>query len=386
MPELTQKKNLLYVVTKLELGGAQKQLLALISGMDTSKFRMFLFTAQSGLLKDEACCIPGLKIKFSPFLERAINPIKDFLALIELCRFINLHHIDIVHTHSSKAGIIGRLAVRFSRAKFIVHTVHGWSFNNFQPGIVRRIYILLERLAARITDKLIVVSAHDKEKGLAAGIGYPDQYELIEYAVGFDGPDNKNPLPKTVFGFNDSNLLVGTISCLKPQKSPRDFIMIAKEVINAVPQSRFLIVGDGILRDDIERMILKYELKEKVILAGWRTDIAKVLASFDVFTLVSLWEGMPISVLEAMAAGKPAVVTDTGGIREVIKNGENGFLVPVHDKKSAAKQIISLLKDASLRQEVGEKARSSIKGRFLIENLVKKTHGLYNNIELNQSC
>ncbi len=150
-----QKINLLYVITKLELGGAQKQLLDLIRHLDKEKFKLFLFSAQTGLLLPEALSIQELTIKKSKWLERAINPLKDLPALLELFYFIKKNNIKIVHTHSSKAGILGRLAAKLANVKIILHTVHGWSFNNHQSVLKRKLFIRLERFAAQFTDKLL---------------------------------------------------------------------------------------------------------------------------------------------------------------------------------------------------------------------------------------
>jgi hypothetical protein len=171
------------VITKLELGGAQKQLLSLITRLDKERFNIFLFTAQDGLLIKEASSITGLTIKKSRYLERPINPLKDLLALIEIYKFIKKNNIDIVHTHSSKAGILGRFVARLAKVKFIIHTVHGWSFNDYQPLFMRSVFIGLERLSARFTHKLIVVSYYDRKKGLKNRIAREDKYRLIRYGI-----------------------------------------------------------------------------------------------------------------------------------------------------------------------------------------------------------
>ena len=180
-----RKINLVYIITKLELGGAQKQLLSLIRQLDREKFNVFLFTAREGLMMQDALSIPDLTLSKSRCLERAINPLKDILALIEIYLFIKKNKADIVHTHSSKAGILGRLAAGFAKVNLVLHTVHGWSFNDYQPGWKRGFFIWLERLAAAFTHKIIVVSQHDKVKGLANRIGSDYQYHLIRYGISY---------------------------------------------------------------------------------------------------------------------------------------------------------------------------------------------------------
>lgn len=372
-----QKINLLYVITKLELGGAQKQLLSTISLLDKELFKPFLFTCQTGLLSGETASINELTFKKSKFLERSINPLKDLLALIEIYRFIKINKIDIVHTHSSKAGILGRWAARLAKVKIIVHTVHGWSFNDFQPKLMRIIFIRLERITARFTDKIIVVSNYDKEKGLNNGIGDGDKYTLIRYGIDYAAFGGRKEDVRQALGINADDLIVGMIACFKPQKCPQDFVKLAFLINQSLPKVKFILVGDGILRRCVEDLIGNFKLQPKLILAGWRRDIPAILQALDVFALTSLWEGLPISVLEAMAASKPVVATNTGGIAEVIVEGKTGFLVAPQDIKSMSEKLINLLEDKNLREKMGQNAKDSLGADFDLSNMAKPTQGLY---------
>ncbi len=371
------KINILYVITKLELGGAQKQLLSLICRLDKDRYRLFLFTAKKGQLFEDALSIKGLKIEPSLFLERPLNFIKDLLAFIELYFFIRKNNIDIVHTHSSKAGILGRLAAKLARVRIVIHTVHGWSFNDFQPAFTKIIFIMLERLCAGLSDKIIVVSGCDLKSGLANGIGLPGKYALINYGIDYQDFRPANKGIREELGIASDELVVGSIACLKPQKSPLDFIRIASLVNQACPGTKFILAGDGILRRKTEAAISKLKLEKQVILLGWRRDIAKFLHSIDIFVLTSLWEGMPISLLEAMAAGLPAVVTDTGGVREIISNGDTGFLVEPHNISVMAEKTIALLKDSKQRELIGERGRDSLGADFAVEKMTATTTCLY---------
>lgn len=370
--------NILYVITKLELGGAQKQLLSLISRLDRERFTPFLFTGRVGLLVPEALSINGLNIKLSKFLERPVNPVKDLLALIEICRFIKKNRIEIVHTHSSKAGIIGRLAAKLSGVKIIIHTVHGWSFNDYQPFFYRNLYLLLEKITACLTHKLIVVSLADKQKGLSNHIAREHKSTLIPYGINYKEFSSIKPNLRQELGIASDDLVVGMVACLKAQKSPRDFIKLAFKVNQAMPKVKFLLVGDGLLHKNILKLINQFNLKNNVFLLGWRKDIPEIMSSLDVFVLTSLWEGLPIVVLEAMALGKPVVVTDTGGVREIIHEGKNGFLVPIGDIDAMSGKIVFLLKDKQLRERIGQNALGSLGGNFQIENMVINTKNLYN--------
>ncbi|MCK9431384.1 MAG: glycosyltransferase family 4 protein [Candidatus Omnitrophica bacterium] len=377
------KINLLYVVTKLELGGAQRHVLSLIRGLDKVKYNVCLFTSAKGLLINEASSIEGLSVKRSNFLERPVNPFKDILALVELYFFIRKHKIDIVHTHSSKAGILGRLAARFAGARVILHTVHGWSFHNFQPAAVSWFYVLCERLCACFTDRIIVVSVFDREKGLEHGVGKSEQYRLVRY--GIDVMDfrvrNRRFRMRESLELNNTDPVVGMVACFKPQKAPLDFIELASLVRKDFPEVKFILVGDGRLSGKIFRRIKQLGIEKNMILSGWRRDIPMILSGLDVFVLTSLWEGVPIVALEAMAASVPLVVTDTGGIKEVITDGENGYLVEPRDIHSMHRYLVELLSDPRKRRDLAGRAAEDISSEeFSAESMLKKVFSVYDSL------
>ncbi|MFH1191649.1 MAG: glycosyltransferase family 4 protein [Candidatus Omnitrophota bacterium] len=372
-----QKINILYLITKLELGGAQKQLLSIISGLDKERFRVFLFTAKEGLMLPDAESIDGLILARSKWLERPINIFKDILVFFEIYAFIKKNNIQIVHTHSSKAGILGRLSSGLAKVKFICHTVHGWSFNDFQPFFRRKIFILLERFSARFTDKIIVVSYFDQQKGLANHIGDPNKFQLIRYGIDYSKFTSRDPDIRKELGIGTQELTVGMVACFKPQKAPQDFIRLAFLVNQRLPSVKFILVGDGVLRARIQVLINKFNLQGNIILTGWRRDINRILSVIDVFALTSLWEGLPITVLEAMAASIPVIVTNTGGIAEVIIDGKTGFLVLPQDARGMSEKLILLLKDADLRRQVAWNAKNSLNGNFAYLNMIKNYQDLY---------
>lgn len=374
------KINILYVITKLELGGAQKHLLSLITNLEKSKYNIFLFTAKEGLLLNDALSIAGLSIKTSANLERPINFFRDFLALFEIYNFIKKYNIDIVHTHSSKAGIIGRLAAKLTKAKIIIHTVHGWPFNDYQSFPSRTFFLCLERFVAQFTDALIVVSYSDREKGLRNHIGNKNKYLLIRYGINLNEFSANDRDIKEELGLDKDDLVVGMIACFKPQKSPRDFIKLAYLVNKAIRDVKFILIGDGVLRKDIERLILKLKLQKQVSLLGWRNDIPAILSALDIFVLTSLWEGLPITVLEAIASFKPVLATDTGGISEIIQEGNTGFLVPPGDMNNMAEKLKMLLGDENLRRRIAQKAKNSLNSDFTIEHMAGNTQDLYEHL------
>jgi glycosyltransferase involved in cell wall biosynthesis len=373
-----RKYTILFVITKLELGGAQRQLLSFIRTLNQDKYKPILLTAREGLLLPEAFDIAGLSVIQSPWLQRPVHPVKDLLALFEIFRVSRRQCVDIIHTHSSKAGILGRLAGRLAGVSVIIHTVHGWGFNDYQPRLVRGLFMWLERIAACVTDKLIVVSAYDREKGLRCGIGRRHHYALIPYGIDHRQFSAQHASGvRDALGIKENELVVTMVACLKPQKAIGDFVAAASSVSGKFPSARFLVAGDGDLRPEVSALIRKNKLDDCFTLLGWRRDIPEILAASDVIVLTSLWEGMPIAVLEASAAGRPIVATHTGGVAEVVRDGSSGFLVEPHDIEGIAHQIGVLLSDPKLRQGFGEKARQRVAGRFTVEHMREDTHALY---------
>lgn len=375
-----EKVNILYVITKLELGGAQKQLLSLIRHLDKEQFQPFLFTAREGLLIPESLSIKGITIIRSRCLDRSINPIRDFLALISIYIFIKRNNIAIVHTHSSKAGILGRLAARLAKVKFIIHTVQGWSFNDYQPSLIRWLFIWLERVTAKITHRLIVVSNYDKQKGLQNRIGNENKYAIIRYGINFTDFGITDRYIREELGIGPDDLVVGMVACFKVQKSPQDFVRLAYLVNQILPEVKFVLVGDGIMRRYIKKLIAKFNLEKSVILTGWRWDVPRILSAIDVFVLTSLWEGLPIAVLEAMVSYRPVIATNTGGVAEVVVNGKTGFLIAPRDIKTMSDRLIVLLRDETLRMTIGKNAKQSLDCNFSLDNMVKKNLDLYKNL------
>lgn len=372
-----QKKNLLYIITKLELGGAQRQLLLLIRNLDTTKYNIFLLTSSKGFLIPDALSIKELKLATLWSLDRPINPLKDALAFISIYKFIKRNKIDIVHTHSSKAGILGRWAAKLANVKLILHTIHGWSFHPYQNWLINNLFIFLEKITSLITDKFIVVCETDKYRGLLNRIGSEKKYAVIPYAIDLNELKKRDDYIKKELEIKDEELVIGTISSLKPQKAPWDFVRVAFRIKKIFPKVKFILVGDGFLRKRIERIVYRYGLKKDFIFTGWRRDVGRILSIIDIFVLTSLWEGVPIAVLEAMALGKPVVVTDTGGISEIIKDKFNGFLVKCGDVEGISNIVVDLLKDENLKDKISQNARDSIDSRYNIPSMVEATKKLY---------
>ncbi|MFC1709621.1 glycosyltransferase family 4 protein [Candidatus Omnitrophota bacterium] len=373
-----EKIKILQIITKLELGGAQLSTLELIKGLDKNIYDVYLISSSEGILIDDALAIPNLNTHWLKSLEREVNIFYDLKTLLEIYRFIKSNKIDVVHTHSSKAGILGRWAAKLASVKLVVHTVHGWSFHGYQNRIVESFYMFLERVTAKITDKFIAVTRYDISKGLDNGIGVESKYSLIRYGIEKErfGASNNGSFRKKV-GIENGCFVVGMIACFKPQKSPLDFVSSAAEVARRIPGVKFVMVGDGRLRGDILKSIEKFDLRERFMLLGWQRNIPEIMSVFDVLVSTSLWEGLPIVYLEAMASRKPIIATDIGGNSEVVQDGVNGFLVGPKDPYALIDRIVALSKDRSLTKRMGDEGRGALSAEYELRSMVGSINNLY---------
>ena len=366
-----------HIITKLELGGAQRNTLFTVENLNHDEFDAFLVSGEGGILDSEA--EKNVRFYSVKSLIRQISPLKDLKALIAVYRIFRLEKPDIVHTHSSKAGIIGRIAAKIAGVKCVIHTIHGFGFNDTQPFYIKYLYIYLEKFCAFFTDKIIAVAKEDIEKGLANGIGKRKKYTVIR--SGIDTKHYKNfaadsRLKKSI-GLTEGQSAVLSIGPFKSQKNFPDFIRAAEIVCKELNNVLFFIAGDGAQRKELEDLIAALGLKEKVILLGWRKDIAELLYSCDIFALTSLWEGLPRSGVEAMCCGKPVVANAVDGVKELISDGENGFKTKPYDYKDTAAKLIYLLKNKKTLSEMGVKAKESITKEFDIYYMVEQQEELY---------
>jgi glycosyltransferase involved in cell wall biosynthesis len=336
------KKKILFIITYLELGGAQKQLLYILKSLDRNKYSLYLYAGNEGYLKEDFLNIPDVTVKLDSSLKRKINPFLDLPAFLKLFFFLRRNSFDIVHTHSPKASILGRWAAFFSGLRNIVYTVHGWPFHDFMHPLAYYFYLFLEKITAKITKKIIVPSQADLKIGLEKKIASLEKLTLIHYGVEIEVFDKIYQERKKVDKRAD---LIFTISSLKKQKGIFYFLTIAKMLLLENPRLNFTIAGDGPLRRKVKEKINNLKLKDKVQLVGWSRDIAYFLKRADIFILTSLWEGLPVSLIEAVIAGVPVIVTDTGGIRDIVTNNQQGLIIKPVNILEIRKSCQNILKN-----------------------------------------
>jgi glycosyltransferase involved in cell wall biosynthesis len=375
----SRKAKVAHLITRLELGGAQQNTLYCCANHDRRKFDVLLICGEGGYLDEEAGRMEGCKTFFLPELKHAINPFWDLIALNKITSILKQEKPDLVHTHSSKAGILGRWAAKRAQVPFILHTVHGWGFYPGQFPLFKWLYQSLERWAARFTDVLITVSEENKRTGLLAGIGRESQYQVIH--SGIDVKKYKLPVSQSVRARlklgNWGRPTVLVLSNFKKQKSPLDVVNTAKSLVKPLPDALFLWAGDGELRGEVEKRIRLSGLENNFRLLGWRQDVAELLASCDVLLLTSIFEGLPRVVLQAMAAEKPVVATAVSGTPEAVQPGITGFLHEPGDCEGMAQSLSNLLAHRGLASKMGRAGRRNLKGTFVIGEMLQEIEKLY---------
>jgi glycosyltransferase involved in cell wall biosynthesis len=361
---VTGKPKVFHVITKLELGGAQKVTLMTLERLPRDRYELGLVTGLDGLLVDWANRIPGLQREWIPSLRREVRPVKDALAFFKLWLLFRRERPDIVHTHSAKAGIIGRWAAKLAGVPLIFHTAHGFGFNDFQRRTVRDFYVSLERMTAKITTKLFVVSYANAEKAEKCGMTRRGDWVLARDSISVEEFLRPRPRRQKLqeWGIPADKVVVGMVACFKPQKSPEDFVEVAVRVIARDERAHFVLAGDGELRASIEDRIRTRGISRHITLLGWQheKEMPEVYRNFDVVVLTSLWEGLPCVFSEAMACELPIVATNVDGAREAIVDGENGYLHEPHDIEGMAESVLQLIKDPDLRRTMGVRGRSRV--------------------------
>ena len=377
------KTTVVHIITKLELGGAQQNTLFTVANLERRKYEPVLISGTEGILVEDAKKLKDVKVCLVPELVREIRPFKDVISFLKIRRILKelkkpFSNI-IVHTHSSKAGILGRWAARVAGINLIIHSVHGFSFNDYQPSFLRAFYIFTERVTSLVTTRFIAVSKSNIGKGVAERIFSKDKAVLIRSGIDireFQEVKGDRMKKKEELGADARCPLVAMIACFKTQKSPLDFVKIARIVSDNISEIRFLLVGDGVLRSEIEELIKKLGMEDKIFLLGWRNDIPGILSCIDVLVLTSLWEGLPRVFPQAMASGVPVVATEVDGAPEAIKNGLNGFLLPPKDIDAMAEKVIYLIRHPEKAQELGEKGKDLV-AEFDIWKMLAQQEELY---------
>lgn len=377
--------KIVHTITKLELGGAQQNTLYTLEHLPDD-YEGRLLCGEGGILDEEAEKSEKYTTIFCPFLRRKINPYFDWRAYKWMVKYFNEIKPDIIHSHSSKAGILSRWAAKKAGVPVIIHTFHGFGFNPLQSKPIRKFFIWLEKKAAKVTTKLIFVSHANKNKAKSLGIGEDEQYMVVRSGIDIEKfAYQPEPRHRYLKNFIDINLqaedkIIGNISCFKPQKGLHDFIRACSR-LKDMGSYKFVLIGDGVLRQELEKQVKEAGLSDYLAMPGWwEEDVAKIIPEFDIMLHTAYFEGLPRVFLEAMACGVTIVATDVDGASDVIEHGVNGYLAKTQDIESMSGYVHELLQDESKRRIMGKKGREKLSVEFNISTMSDILNELYNKL------
>jgi len=386
-----EKIKVAHIIARLDKGGSAENTLLTVKGLDREIYDVILIrglSIESNMAEDEVRVVgksvreaegKGVRVITIPSLVRRIQPFYDLKAFFALIKILLYERPHIVHTHTSKAGILGRGAAFFARVPIIVHTPHGHVFWGYFGRLKTGIFILLEKISALITDRLVVLTEQEKNDHLHFHIAPENKFSEVHSGINLDRFSNTSVDPaamKKKLTIPEGNLVVGTTGRLTHIKGHRYLIEAAGKIVSSKPDTTFVFLGDGELLDELKNMASISSIEENIKFLGWRQDVAEVMSTFDVFVLPSLNEGMGRVLVEAMALGKSIVASDIGGIPDLVVDGDNGYLVPVGDVEVLAVRIRTLLDDPRKREKMGNAGRRYA-DKYSLEEMMKKIDRLY---------
>ena len=383
------KIKVLRIIARLNIGGPAIHTILLAEGLDRSRFETILLTGTAEKNEGDMFYLAeekGVRPVIIPELARALNLRNDIIAFWKLFCLIKRERPDIIHTHTAKAGTLGRLAGMLFKVAYVlrptsyhlklVHTFHGHVLHSYFGRIKSVLFIWIERFLAIFTDRIIAVSESVKKDLTALKVACP--HKIVTIPLGLELEKYLN-IENNGLGTRDYKS-VGIIGRLVPVKNHKMFLNCAKKVkdtLGLAQRIKFLIVGDGPLRQELETYAERLGIKENVNFTGWIKDLDKIYSKLDIAVLTSLNEGTPVALIEAQAAGLPCVAINVGGVANVVEEGKSGFLIPGQDIERFSQALIRLLNDSALMKSMGEYGKNKVKDKFSKERLFKDIESLY---------
>ena len=375
--------RVLRIISRMNVGGPALHALLLNERLDPSRYESRLAAGQVGEAEGDYLALHGAdpaRFVSIPALGREVEGGRDWTAFWALVRLMRSFRPHVVHTHTAKAGALGRLAATLCRVPVVVHTYHGHVFDAYFSPLKTRLVVLAERLLAGRASALVAVTDRVRRDILARGIGRQDRVVVVPLGLDLDpmiaAPARRGELRREL-GLGADVPLVGIVARLVPVKAHETFLQAARAIAPVRPDAMFLIVGDGERRSALEAMAGELGLAGRVRFLGWRADLDRLYADLDVVVLTSKNEGSPVALIEAMAAGRPVVSTRAGGVEDVVADGETGRVVPVGDDAAVARAILDLLEHPAEAARLGAAARDAVRARFASARLVADVDRLY---------
>lgn len=374
-----------HVITRLVVGGAQENTIASVLGLrEKPGLEIHLVAGPQagpeGSLQARLDSCPGL-LTLVPELVRPVHPWKDLIAYRKLTRLFRAQSPQLVHTHSGKAGILGRLAAAKARVPIIVHHIHGPSFGPFQGALANFVFRTAERHAAKVTTHFVCSASAMTRVYLAAGIGTPEMFTRI--LSGFDLKPYANlendPALRARLGIPENAFVIGKLARLSPLKGHEDLFAAFQTLLAHCPHARLLLIGDGALRPQLESKLRALGLADKVCFTGLLPpdEVPRYLGVMDCLAHLSYREALSRALPQALAAGRPVVAYDFDGADEICLEGRTGFLVPTGEVAKVAERLQQLAANAGLRKQLGAAGREFVLQNFSVERLVEEQYRLY---------
>lgn len=375
---MSKKIKLLHVITHLPIGGAQDNTLYTVELLNKDKYDISLSCNLNGELVSRAKKVKHLKLYDVPNLRREVSIINDIRAFLYLYKLIKKENFTIIHTHSSKAGFLGRIAAMLNKTPIVIHTIHGFAFHDYMNSFKKNIFIYLEKLSAKWTHGLVTVSNLNKKKVVDLGIAPIEKLKNIYSGIDLTLFINeKNDQFRKELNLDSNHLLLGSVGRLSNQKDPITMIEAFCIVIKRFPNAHLTLVGEGELRDEILIKIDQLQLNGRVHLTGNKNDPWKIYHSLDLFIMSSIYEGLGRSITEALSCGVPVVCTSVEGVPEIVRDNETGILVPPKDPGALATGIINSLNDMDNAKRMAEEGRKFVNENFDVNKMVDDIDSLY---------
>jgi len=380
-----EKVRVLHLITLFSLGGATENTLLSVEGLQKLGYDVEIIPgppiASEGDLFAEAQQ-RGVRVKLIRVMQRNIHPILDLRAFFAVLRMIQKGRYHVVHTHSSKAGVLGRLAAKLAGVPVVVHTIHGLPFHDFMSGAPRRFFILAERWGTAMSDRVISVTDTIIRKCIAAGIGSPEKFVTVRSGFEMDQylrPNGDGARLRSDYGIGPDELVIGKIARFNALKGHEYLIEVIPAIVKEVPNVRFLLVGSGELEEEFKARVRERGVADRVVFTG-RVDqdrIPAFIAMMDIVVHTSLREGLARVLPQALAAGKPVVSFDLDGAHEVIRDGDTGRLVTACDSDRLARALIDLLKNPRHAREMGSAGREMVRQGWTVDAMVRGVDEVY---------
>lgn len=381
----TGKIKVVRIISRLNIGGPAIHAVLLTDGLPAGSFESYLVAGKPDPDEGDMSYLAdnkGLTFKYIPELRREIG-FSDFSAFMKIFFYIRKIKPTIVHTHTAKAGTLGRLAAVFAGVPIRIHTFHGHVFDGYFTPLKARLFLWIERFLAFFTQKVVVVSESVRDE-IVNKLKVAGRSKCSIVPLGFELEkflecETVKGLFRKDLRVNDDVLLIGIVGRLVPIKHHTLFLDAVRKILDKklAVKTRFVIVGDGELRIYLEKYAKERGVDNAVIFTGWKRDLAKVYADLDVVMLTSLNEGTPVSLIEAMASARPIIATDVGGVRDIVRHNENAFLVESGDAAALADRAEELLLDDAKRMSLGRRGREIVREKYSKERLIRDIEGLY---------